>query len=143
MKRIALLLTAVMMTSCMNDVDIARYAYNGISHSNQSKAERCAHRHIKDYIIENYTVPMSHLYELIEFHDLQRDVLYTCDNVVVRYNLRHEFYYLSGIRRYKIDCVWIFDHNMNFIRVRINGREFDDIIITDEIIPYQNEIYGN
>lgn len=149
MKRITLiLLMSLFMTSCVNDVAVMRNVKNSLSPTLQSKAELKVSRKISEYINENYyDIAMSHCYDLIEFGTIERHIRHDMINdttklmTVVRYKLPHKFYYIDGHRKYRIECVWVFDKDMDFLSIEIKDKQYDFFFLDERLIELKHEIY--
>lgn len=149
MKRITLiLLMSLFMTSCVNDVAVMRNMRNKLSPTLQSKAELKVSRKISEYFDENYHgIAMSQCYDLIEFGTIERHIRHDMINdttklmTVVRYRLPHKFYYIDGHRKYRIECVWEFDDDMDFRSIEIKDKQYDFFFLDETLIELRNEIY--
>jgi hypothetical protein len=60
---------------------------------------------------------------------------------VVRYRLPHKFYYIDGYRKYRIECVWEFDDDMDFRSIEIKDKQYDFFFLDETLIELRNEIY--
>lgn len=149
MKRITLiLLMSLFMTSCVNDVTVMRNMRNRLSPTLQSKAELAVSRKICEYVNENYHgIAMSMCYDLIEYGTIERHIRHDMINdttelmTVVRYRLPHKFYYIDGRRKYRIECVWEFDEDMDFRSIEIKDKQYDFFFLDETLIELRNEIY--
>lgn len=149
MKRITLiLLMSLFMTSCVNDVAIMRNMRNSLSPTLQSKAELKVSRKISEYIDEHYyDIAMSECYDLIDFGTIERHIRHDMINdttklmTVVRYKLPHKFYYIDGHRKYRIECVWEFDKDMDFLSIEIKDKQYDFFFLDETLIELRHEIY--
>lgn len=149
MKRITLiLLMSLFMTSCVNDVAVMRNMRNNLSPTLQSKAELKVSRKISEYIDENYhDIAMSKCYDLIDFGTIERHIRHDMIDdttelmTVVRYKLPHKFYYIDGHRKYRIECVWEFDDDMDFRSIEIKDKQYDFFFLDETLIELRHEIY--